>query len=207
MTTASTSGARTYAVRVTFLSKGEPFATETFTHVVLDERDDILHEERLAQLLAGNLATMSVYSNALIPDLTCAVTITEVPPDDPDTPPPPPSAPPAAAAVMPRCRHCGSGVIYRDANAEWDEVAQAWSLSGTYDSHTCGICGAESNNLTLWVPTAPADSADAFLWDVVEDLQNASLARDAEFQLFCLNVHDTLTVEEAAAEWRSRTAD
>lgn len=117
-------------------------------------------------------------------------------PDRPvDTPKPSP--------VMPRCRHCGSDRISRDANACWDEETQAWELLATYDSQTCERCGADSNNLVLWVPVAEPESATAFLWAVVEALEEMSLAWDADFQGFCTERHGQLTADEAASQWRN----
>lgn len=121
------------------------------------------------------------------------------------------TSPPAAEAkldavpspIMPRCRHCGSADICRDANAVWDEVIQAWSLLATYDSQTCERCGADSNNLAIWVPVAEPGSATAFLWQVIQVLENTSLAWDADFQLFCAEHHEDLTADEAATGWRS----
>jgi hypothetical protein len=116
------------------------------------------------------------------------------------------SVAPVAAPLMPRCRHCGSADICRDANAIWDEIAQAWSLLATYDSQTCERCGADSNNLALWVPVAEAGSATAFLWEVIQALETTSLAWDAEFQRFCTESHGQLTADEAATRWRSAAA-
>lgn len=105
---------------------------------------------------------------------------------------------------MPRCRHCGSTEIHRDANACWDEVSQAWSLLTTYDSQTCGQCGADSNNLAVWVPVPTPDSVDAFVWDVVEALEDMSCANTGDFRLFCASAHNDLTPDQAAAAWRER---
>lgn len=116
------------------------------------------------------------------------------------------SVAPAAAPLMPRCRHCGSADICRDANAMWDEAAQTWSLFATYDSQTCERCGADSNNLALWVPVAEAGSATAFLWEVIQALETTSLASDAEFQRFCTESHGQLRADEAATRWRSAAA-
>jgi hypothetical protein len=115
----------------------------------------------------------------------------------------PPSSP-KRPAVMPRCRHCGSGEISRDANACWDEEAQAWVLLATYDSQTCERCGADSNHLIDWVPLAVPGTADAFRWDVIEELERPSLANDAAFRQFCDEADGTLSVEQAAATWRNR---
>ncbi len=113
------------------------------------------------------------------------------------------SVTPIAGSLMPRCRHCGSADICRDANAIWDETAQAWSLLSTYDSQTCERCGADSNDLALWVPVAEAGSATAFLWEVIQVLETTSLAWEADFQRFCDESHGQLTADEAAARWRS----
>lgn len=113
-------------------------------------------------------------------------------------------AAPDTPAVMPRCRHCGSGRISRDANACWDEESQSWSLLAVYDSQTCEQCGAESNHLVNWVPVAVPGTTEAFRWDVIEALQMPALADDAAFQTFCGEVHACQTVELAAATWRNR---
>ncbi|WOF45080.1 hypothetical protein KNJ79_09500 [Sphingopyxis indica] len=112
-------------------------------------------------------------------------------------------SPLAASPLMPRCRHCGSADICRDANAIWDETAQQWSLLATYDSQTCERCGADSNNLALWVPVAEAGSATAFLWEVIQALETTSLAWEADFQCFCNESYGQLTADEAATRWRS----
>ena len=88
----------------------------------------------------------------------------------------------------------------------WDEAAQTWSLFATYDSQTCQRCGADSNNLALWVPVAEIGSATAFLWEVIQALETTSLASDAEFQRFCTESHGQLTADEAATRWRSTAA-
>lgn len=111
---------------------------------------------------------------------------------------------PVPAPMMPRCRHCGSGRISRDANACWDEDAQAWVLLATYDSQTCERCGADSNHLVEWVPLAAPGSIGAFLWDVIEELQAPKLANDTEFEVFCRDNRNNLTAEQAAASWRNR---
>lgn len=107
--------------------------------------------------------------------------------------------------VMPRCRHCGSADICRDANACWDEAAQAWSLFATYDSQTCERCGADSNNLALWVPVVEAGSAAAFRWEVIQVLEDTSLAGSAEFQRFCDDRHGHERANDAAAHWLKQT--
>ncbi|EQB16818.1 MULTISPECIES: hypothetical protein [Sphingobium] len=109
--------------------------------------------------------------------------------------------PASASPVMPRCRHCGSADICRDANAVWDEVAQAWSLLATYDSQTCERCGADSNNLALWVPVVEPGTAAAFRWEVIQVLEDASLAGNADFQRFCDDRHGQQPASEAAACW------
>src|SRR3546814_16110415 len=103
---------------------------------------------------------------------------------------------------MPRCRHCGSADICRDANAIWDEAAQTWSLFATYDSQTCERCGADSNNLALWVPVAEAGSATAFLWEVIQALDTTSLASDAGVQRSGPESHAHLQADEAPTRGR-----
>lgn len=115
-----------------------------------------------------------------------------------------PAAAPRMEPVMPRCRHCGSGQISRDANACWDEESQAWVLLATYDSQTCERCGADSNHLVDWVPLTVPGSVDAFSWDVVEELQAPKLIDDAAFKAFCRDHHNNLAADQAAATWRNR---
>ncbi|OAN53496.1 hypothetical protein [Sphingobium sp. TCM1] len=115
-----------------------------------------------------------------------------------------PAAAPKMEPMMPRCRHCGSGQISRDANACWDEETQDWVLLATYDSQTCERCGADSNHLVDWVPLAAPGSIDAFSWDVIEELQTPKLIDDAAFKAFCQEHHNDLTAKQAAAKWRNR---
>jgi hypothetical protein len=114
-----------------------------------------------------------------------------------------PTGTPEESPVMPRCRHCGSGQISRDATATWVEETQNWELLTTRDSHVCERCGADSNKVALWVPVAEPGSATAFLWAVVEALEDMSLAWDADFQEFCSRFHGQLTADEAAWQWRN----
>lgn len=46
--------------------------------------------------------------------------------------------------------------------------------------------------------------ADAFLWEVAEELGDTGLARDADFQQFCANMHGTVTPAQAAESWERR---
>jgi predicted RNA-binding Zn-ribbon protein involved in translation (DUF1610 family) len=188
MKTTSVTGARAYAVRIEYLSDGEPFAVEQFILSIDDDAD--IH------VAARALADRSTYSNARVPDLTCAIVIEHVPPDDPDAPPP------GASAVIPRCRHCGSEDIVRDASARWDVATRSWYLSETYDCHSCTRCEADGDDLVIWGSADPQSDADTFLWAVASALQNLSLAQDAEFQRYCLDAHDLIPLDEAVAVWR-----
>ena len=123
-----------------------------------------------------------------------------------ETPPEPqrpdhPAEPSDAFPVMPRCRDCGSADICRDANACWDDAARAWSLLATYDNQTCQRCGADSNNLSLWVSVVVPGSAAAFRWDVIQVLEDTSLAANAAFQRFCDEYHGRVPADEVATLW------
>jgi hypothetical protein len=187
MTTTSQSGARTYAVRIEYCSDSEPFAVDQ--HILSINADADVHAA------ARDLADKSPYSNARVPDLTCAITIVRQPPDDPDTPPS------GSPAIIPRCPKCGADDISRDATARWDVDTQSWYLSGIFDCQTCEDCGAEGDDLAKWELADPHSAADVFLWAVANELQNLSLTHDAEFQRYCLDVHDLIPVDQAIAEW------
>ncbi|MGH6805447.1 MAG: hypothetical protein ACREEJ_01115 [Ensifer adhaerens] len=49
-----------------------------------------------------------------------------------------------------------------------------------------------------------ASKADEFMWQVADELGMASLTHDADFQLFCLNLHDTHSPSQAAEDWNRR---
>lgn len=42
------------------------------------------------------------------------------------------------------CSACGGTDVRRDAYAEWDEDAQEWTLSATFDHAVCEDCGGET---------------------------------------------------------------
>ena len=44
----------------------------------------------------------------------------------------------------PRCHHCGSERIFRDAWAVWDFDAQLWELQETFDAAFCEPCAGET---------------------------------------------------------------
>jgi len=191
MNTTSLTGARAYAVRIEYLSDSEPFATEQ--HILSIDGDDDVHA------VARALADDSPYSNARVPDLTCAIIIARQSPDDPDMPPS------GSPAIVPRCPNCGADGISRDVTARWDVDTQTWYLSGIFDRQTCDDCGARGDDLAVWGPEDPLSEADSFLWVVANALQNSSLAHDAEFRRYCLDSHDLFSVEQAVAEWRVRS--
>ena len=49
-----------------------------------------------------------------------------------------------------------------------------------------------------------ATKADEFMWQVADELGMPNLTHDADFQLFCLNLHDTSSPSQAAEEWNRR---
>ena len=79
-------------------------------------------------------------------------------------------------------------------------------MSGLFDCQNCGSCGAERDDFARWVPVTECSAADRFMWELIETLQNPSLALDAAFQHFCLDAHDAMTLEQGVAEWHSRRA-
>lgn len=206
MDTNPTAGARDYAIRIDYLSDGERFATETF-QLSIAEHEDI-------NSIALKLATDSTYCNERVPALTCLFTIHSADPDGPDGAPPGAGsvliysvepfdqggAKPITAPVAPQCPKCGHTDITRDASARWDRANQCWSLSTVYDNQTCENCGAEGNDLAVWVSLEPADRSD-FLRAVAEKLKDPTLPEDPVFQLVIGAVHGTMTVDEAAREW------
>ncbi len=138
MNTTSTTGVRTYAVRIDYFSEGVSFAVETFT-VPVAEGEDI-------HAIARGLADRSVYTRLEIPNLTRVFSITPVEPENPDTPPP------GRPAVKLQCPNCGSTDISREAKALWDVARQRWFFAEIYPVQTCENCGAEADNLAKWVP-------------------------------------------------------
>jgi hypothetical protein len=46
----------------------------------------------------------------------------------------------------PRCPHCGSPDLLRDAWACWSVEEQAWVLHSTYDTFYCEQCSSEVRN-------------------------------------------------------------
>jgi hypothetical protein len=46
-----------------------------------------------------------------------------------------------------------------------------------------------------------AEPVDEFTWGLAKALQEPDLADDAHFQLFCGNVFDLMTIEQAAKLW------
>jgi predicted RNA-binding Zn-ribbon protein involved in translation (DUF1610 family) len=181
---------RAFNVRVAFFSGGDRFAADSFRINVSEGEDPMA--------VAHTAADASVYCDDRVPDLNRTIDIEPVDPDDPDPPPA------AGGAMKPVCPRCGSDDIVRDATARWDVDSGCWSLSGTFDNETCDTCGAEGDDFAHWIPAEPLSPRDTFLWDVSRALQNASLVQDADFQLFCLNGFDRVTVEQAAADWRAR---
>lgn len=54
------------------------------------------------------------------------------------------------------CKRCSSKLVRLDAWAEWNEGAQEWVLSTTYDYTYCLACEAETH-----LSTVPISVADA----------------------------------------------
>lgn len=206
MDTNPTPGARDHAIRIDYLSGGERFATETF-QVSITEHEDVND-------VALKLARDSAYCNERVPALSCLFTIHSTDPDGPDGAPPgagtalissvepfdQAAAKPNTPPVAPQCPKCGDTDITRDASARWDRANQCWSLSAVYDNQTCENCGAEGNDLAIWVSLEPADRDD-FLHAVADKLEDATLPDDPVFQLVIGAVHGTMTVGEAVREW------
>jgi hypothetical protein len=178
-----------YAVRAEYFSDRDLFAVETFTIDVVVGLDPYV--------IAQTRAEESSYADPRVPDFICVVTLDPVDPNDPEPRPP-------SATIRPVCPCCGSDNLTRDATVRWDVDGQAWDLAGTYDCQTCERCGAEGDDFARWVPVADYSEADRFLLALIDALQNASLVLDANFQRFCLDAYNTMTIEQASAEWRCR---
>lgn len=181
--------ARTYDVRIEFLSGDELFAE---IHILLDDPDGGEIEER-----AAALAEASPYYNDRVPDLSYRATIVPANPDDPDPPP-------AGARVKPICPRCGADDLVRDACARWDDDIQGWSLSGIYDCTACAICGAESDDLARWVASAHVTVPDQFTSDLAALLVEPALVDDPAFRFFCLDHFRTHDLASAAAAWKAQ---
>lgn len=190
MTEIQVTSMRAYRIRVEFFSDGDSFAVDTFTIDLPDGQDPMTAAE--------GLADESIYFDERVPYLSRTIEIEPLDSDDPDPPPA------SGGAARPVCPNCGSDDIVRDATARWDQDGQCWSLSGTFDFETCDTCGADGDDMAVWATQDSMSPPDRFMWNVSGELQNASLVRDACFQLFCVNSFDRITVEQAAADWRSR---
>ena len=62
------------------------------------------------------------------------------------------------------------------------------------------IASSDFGSLGAIQPT----KADEFMWQVADELGMPNLTRDADFQLFCLNLHDTHSTSQAAEDWSRR---
>ncbi|MCP5400481.1 MAG: hypothetical protein H6921_14765 [Sphingomonas sp.] len=190
MNTTSDAGTCNYAVHIQYFSEGEAFASETLL-INLPVENDV-------HAIARDLADRSVYSHPLIPELTRAISIEPIDPDDTD---PPPSSP---AALKPVCPHCRSDDITRDATARWDPDSRDWSISGLFDCETCGECGAEGDYFARWVPATGMTSAEEFFFEVMDLLGSSILAHNAEFEAFCQEHQGKVKPKDAAELWRAR---
>jgi hypothetical protein len=181
---------RVYRVSVTFLSAGDAYAAEDYEFLAADSFD--------AERIARDLAKRSPYHDDRVPCLSLAVAVE---PDDPDDDP---AAP--ATALVPTCPRCGSDDLVKDACAGWDAASGSWSLAGTYDSETCLTCSREGDHIAAWVEPGSIADADRYLWSVAALLMRDDVVLQAAFQEFCLNSFDRISAEEAAEDWRARTA-
>lgn len=185
----TTSARGTYVVRIEYFSGGEPFAVDTF-HVDEPAGGEI-------ETAAAAAAEASSYFNECIPDLSYAMTIVALDPEDPEPPP-------AGARAKPVCAHCGSDQLVRDASARWDIDTQDWAISGIYDCTTCDICSAESDDLARWVHAGHVTPLERFMRDLATELDTPELADDFDFAQFCLDNFRNRTVPEAELAWKAR---
>lgn len=181
--------ARAYAVRVEYFSGGDVFATET---LLIDEPAG-----GEIEAAATSAAEASPYFNASVPELSYAMRIAPIDPDDPEPPP-------AGARAKPVCAHCGSDQLVRDASARWDAESQDWTMSGIYDCTTCDICGAESDDLARWVPVDHVMPLDRYTRDLAAALGEEGLVQDYAFVQFCLHHFRDMPIAEAEAAWKAR---
>lgn len=56
----------------------------------------------------------------------------------------------------PRCRHCGSERIFRDAWTEWDFDSQQWEWYSTFDDAFCEPCDGETK--ISWIKITEEES-------------------------------------------------
>ena len=61
-----------------------------------------------------------------------------------------------AKPITIHCRHCRGQDVRRDAFAEWDQIAQRWVLSSTFDDGHCEDCGGEAALVERWADTGEA---------------------------------------------------
>lgn len=171
-----------YLATVAYLSDGEQFAIERFTIEVVEG----LYPFGIARLRAGQ----STYANERIPDLAIAILLVPLDPDDPDP------CPPVGPAAHPHCTRAPGAVRVR-----WDQI---WDVGGPCECTACGRGSQACVDIACWVSHREHGHADRFLWALVDLLEAGALARDPQFQQFCLCVHCVMTLEQAAACWLSR---
>lgn len=139
---------RMFNIRVTYLSGGEPFATETFTIAWFAGADPAA--------VAAELAEQSPYWNERIPDLGRAV---DIEPDDPEDPDPTPPAGAGAIAGQADMRDAGgdarAGAGMRTLHPPDDgrllEIGRYVVLS------TAHLRCATAEQLTAWARMPPSD--------------------------------------------------
>lgn len=181
--------ARIFEVRIDYLSGGETFAVETIRLEEIEGCD--------IEATARASAEASVYYDPRVPDLTYQLAITPIDPEDPNPPPP-------AAQVKPICPHCGADELVRDACVRWDVETQTWEVSGIYDSTTCNLCGAESDDLAHWVPARQVTATELYIAAVADLLGTPGLLSDPRFEPFCLAKFLDHSAVEAAEAWTAR---
>lgn len=64
--------------------------------------------------------------------------------------------------------------------------------------------GTSGSTVAAPIGTVQESKADEFMWQVASELGMPSLTHNADFQLFCLNLHDTHSPAQAAEDWNRR---
>ncbi|MDJ0276290.1 hypothetical protein QLH51_05695 [Sphingomonas sp. 2R-10] len=69
------------------------------------------------------------------------------------------SLPDPVSAIGIRCEACGSADVERDAWAQWNEPAQAWTLGSVFDAAFCNVCEADATLIETPLPPMPVETA------------------------------------------------
>lgn len=177
--------ARTFRVRIAYLSGDHNFAIVTTDIEILDD----VTPDAAARAAAED----HPYHDPRVPDLSYRLSITPLDPEDPGPP---------TTSVKPICPHCGAEDLVRDATVRWDVESQSWSLSGIFDCTSCDVCDAESDTLAVWVPASHVASTEIYIAEVRRLVGDPDPLADPVFRFFCLSRFIEFPAVEAAEAWK-----